>query len=272
MSRHSLLTSLAVSGVLLVGSGLNHRTDAAKPTGCADVPLSMTFVATTAAPAAIWNDLANSAYQNGVDGVSSVIHYNKDCNGTRDATLGLYRSRRTLWMQYPSPVSGSIITSGPPSFAGSAPFTTQAHIVVHNILGRTVLTPGAAATFYTKVGSMFIGPDGNNYRLRFLPDDFACPEGATCVPNLEGNNGPADTNQPVETAWAAVTYTPRNPAQPWSLANADRWVVDGEQTSPSDPVYQRATLHLEGAHFTFTHQGQYSMPFKILITALAALP
>ena len=85
MTRHSWLTSLAVSAVLLVGSGLNDRTNAAKPTGCIDVPLSMTFVA-TAAPAAIWNDSANSAYQNGVDGVSSVIHYNKDCNGTRDAT------------------------------------------------------------------------------------------------------------------------------------------------------------------------------------------
>ena len=72
------------------------------------------------------------------------------------------------------------------------------------------------------------------------------------MPNLEHTNDPSDTNQPVETAWAAVTYTPRNPAQTWSLANADRWVVDGEVTSQSDPVYQRATLHLEGAHFDGT--------------------
>ena len=49
-------------------------------------------------------------------------------------------------MQDPSPVTGSIIASGPPSFAGGAPFTTQAHINVHNILGRPVLSPGAAAT------------------------------------------------------------------------------------------------------------------------------
>jgi hypothetical protein len=261
----------AIAAVFVVGNGLSNRTAAAKPGSCTDVPLSMTFVATTAVPAAFWNDLANSAYQNGVDGVSSVIHYNSDCNGTRDATLTLNRSRRTLWMQYPPAVPGSIIVSGPVPFAGGAAFATQAHIVVHNILGRTVLAPGIAATFYTKVGSMFPGPDGKNYRLHFLPDDFACPQGAICVPNLEGNNGPPDTNQPVEAAWTAVTYTPRDRTQPWSLANADRWVVDGEMTSASDPVFQRATLLLEGAHFTYTHEGQYSMPFKILITALAAL-
>jgi hypothetical protein len=270
--RHPVATTLAAAAALVVGS-LSHPTEAAKPAACIDVPLSMTFVPTTAAPAAIWNDLANSAYQNGVDGVSAVIHYNKDCNGTRDATLTLNGSRRTLWMQYPSALPGSIIVSGPPSFAGGAPFSTQAHIAVHNILGRTVLAPGVAATFYTKVGSMFSAPNGKNYRLRFMPDDFVCPEGATCVPNLENStSNPPDTNQPVETAWAAIAYTPRDAAQPWSLANTDRWVVDGEMTSAADPAYQRAALFLEGAHFTFTHQGQYSMPFKMLITALAALP
>jgi hypothetical protein len=272
MSRQSWLMSVAVSAVLLVGTSLNDRIKAAKVSGCSDVPLSMTFVATTAAAAAIWNDVPTAAYQNGVDGVSSVIHYNKDCNGTRDATLTLYRSRRTLWMQYPNPLPESTIVSGPPAFAGGAAFTTQAHINVYNILGRgSALSPGIAATFYTKVGSGFSGPDGKNYRLRFMPDDFTCPQGAICVPTQDHTDAP-DSNQPVETAWAAVTYTPRNPAQPWSLGNADSWVVDGELTSPSDPVYQRATLLHEGAHFTFTHQGQFSMPFKILITALAALP
>jgi hypothetical protein len=79
-------------------------------------------------------------------------------------------------------------------------------------------------------------------------------------------------NQPVETAWAKVSYTPRDPSQPWSTSNADHWIVDGELTTISDSVYERATLFQLGKPGTQTHYGQYSMPFKILITALAPLP
>ena len=117
---------------------------------CSDIPLSMTFLATTASPAAIWNDIANTAYQNGVNGVSVVMHINSDCvSGTHDATLTLDRSKRTLWMQYPAAIPGSIIQAGPASFAGGSAFQTQAHINVHNITGYTALPPHTAATFYT---------------------------------------------------------------------------------------------------------------------------
>jgi hypothetical protein len=144
--------------------------------------------------------------------------------------------------QFPGAVPGSIIQAGPASFASGSAFTTQAHINIHNITGYTVLPAGVAATFYTKVGSSFTGPDGKSFQLRYLPDDFACPVGGTCVPNLEPSANAANLNQPAETAWAKVTYTPRDPSQPWSTSNADHWVVDGELTTISDPVYERATL------------------------------
>lgn len=125
---------------------------AGKAASCADVPLSMTFVATTAAPAAIWNDVANMAYQNGVSGVGAVIQLNSTCGGTHDATLSLGGSKRSLWMQYPSAIPGSIVQAGPASFAGASAFTTQAHVNIHNITGYTVLSPGVAATFSPRPG------------------------------------------------------------------------------------------------------------------------
>ena len=203
-------------------------TSSAKASGrCTDIPLSMTFVATTAAPAAMWNDSATSAYQDGVDGVSAAIHV---CSGTYDAVLMIgSRSNRTVWMQYPTAIPSSIIVAGPASFAGAAAFQTQPPTInIHNILGHTALTPGTAASFYTRVVGSFPGPDGVTYYLRFHPDQSACPVGATCVPDLLNETNPANINQPVETAWASVSYTPRDPTQPWSTTNADKWIVDGE--------------------------------------------
>lgn len=252
--------------VLAIGS-LNVY--AAKPPTCADIPLSMTFVAPVSAPAAIYNDDPTKAYQDGIDGVGAIIHITSNkCNGTRDATLTLHRSKRYLSWKFPLPIPGSIIQSGPPSFAGGNAFSNQAHLNIHNLLGHTVLTPGVAATFYTKVGSSAIdAPDGGSYTLRLLPRDITCPSGATCVPNLECTGCDSDTiiNAPVDAAWAKVTYTPRDKTQPWSLANTDSWIVEGEYVAPGDTVIERATLLNSGIHY-----GQYSMPFKILIKALAA--
>jgi len=48
--------------------------------------------------------------------------------------------------------------------------------------------------------------------------------------------------------------------------------VDGEQLDTASGLYQRGTLHIktksggDGAH-----QGQYAMPFQILITALGPI-
>lgn len=235
----------------------------ARPPGCTDIPISMTFVAPATAPAAIWNDDPTKAYRDGVDSVSSVIHLNSKCDGTRDATLTLYKSKRYLFMQFPNPIPGSIIDSGPPSFAGGSPLYTQAHINVHNLLGYPVLTPGVAGSFYTKVGASGFA---SGTLLRMLPDDVSCPTGATCVPNLEGGEN-VIINQPTESAWAKVNYTPRDRSRPWSMSNTDTWVVEGEYVAEGDTYVQRSTLLVNGVHF-----GQYSMPFKILISALASLP
>ena len=262
---------MAVLALVLV-LGAAQTASAAKPPRCTDVPISVTFMATTSAPAAIWNDVANTAYQNGVGGVAAVIHYNSGCDGTRDATLDLGGSTRTLSMQFPNAISGSTsVQAGPASFAGGSAFATHAFFNVHNIVGYQTpgITPGVAATFYTKVTAPFTGPNGKSYKLVLYPDNYSCPF-VPCASDPDGTN--PDINLPVEGAWALVTYTPRDTWQPWSLSNADRWVVDGEVTSSTDPIYERGTLVLIGKNGSATHEGQYSMPFKILVTALAPLP
>jgi hypothetical protein len=262
------LGSKVAALALTIALGAAPAAFGARPARCSDIPIAMTFVGTTAAPAALTNDLPDTAYQDGVSGVSAVIHYNMACDGTRDATLNLSNAR-TLIMRFPNAVPGSTtIQAGPASFAGGSAFASQAFFNVHNILGFGLLTPGVAATFYTKISSTFPGPDRKTYRLALYPDNFTCPD--ICSPVPDGTN--TTLNQPTETAWAKVTYTPRNSSQPWSLSNSDSWVVDGELTIAPDTVNERATLFLEGKNSSFTHYGQYSMPFKILVTALAPLP
>lgn len=250
----AVLTPILALGGLATASG-------AKPPSCTDVPISWTFVPTTnpAAPAAILNDDPDRVYQNGVDGVfNTVIHI---CSGTGDATLGLQRSLRKLRMKFPAPIPSSVIQSAPP-FGEGAEFTTKAFVNVRNILGSGLLVPGSPATFYTKVTSQFSVGKGGGYRLAFYPDNTTCPVLNSCAP--VANYYDPIVNLPVQTAWVQVIYTPAANGSP------DSWIVNGELIG-TDSVYQRATL-LSADSPLADHFGQYSMPFRILITALAPLP
>jgi hypothetical protein len=239
---------------------------AGKPPAC-DVPISWSFMSTTAAPAAILNDDPTKAYVNGVDGVTnSVIQ----CE-THDATLGFTaNSNRRIWMKLPSAIPGSIIDGGPASFAGGNSFLTKTTFNIRNIIGYSVITLGQAATYYTRASSRFTGPDGKAYQWVSLPDDNTCPAGATCVPNFHIITLPSNINLPEQAAWTKVTYMPRDPSQPWSTTNTDSWLVQGEFIDAFN-VVERATLLFIGPH-SQTHYGQYSLPFKVLITALAPIP
>ncbi|MBI3667570.1 MAG: hypothetical protein HY236_15310 [Acidobacteria bacterium] len=233
---------------------------------CTDIPVSYTFLSTTVAPAAIWNDVPNKPYQNGVDGVANAVIHR--CFGTNDATMVLAHSKRYVWIQVPTPIPGSIIVNPAPSFAGGAPFQSQAFFNVRNILGST------DPYFYTSMASQFPAPDGHTHHLRLLPDPGACPLDLVCVPNIHGGILP-DSNLPVETSWVRVHYMPPpNPAQSWSLSNTAQWIVDGELADTVYPLlYERGTLHIESSKGggSETHEGQYSMPLQILITALGPI-
>src|SRR6516162_6283559 len=106
-ASHHLLSNISVTPVYsrVLNSG-------AAKNSCTDIPISITFLATTVAPAAISNDISGTPYQ-GLG--NTVIHI---CSGTNDATMVLAHSSRSVSIQFPEPIPGSIIVAGPPSFAG----------------------------------------------------------------------------------------------------------------------------------------------------------
>jgi hypothetical protein len=238
-------------------------------TKCTDLSVSFTFLSTSVATAAISNDIAGKAYQDGVDGVSNTAIHR--C-GTNDATMLLRNSNRSVSMQFPAPIPGSIIVAGPPSFAGGAAFQSQAFFNVRNVLNSGAITSTSPATdFYTRMVIQLPAPDGNSYGLYFHPDDGACPGDLPCAPDLDAPSLPA-MNSPVEASWVKVHFMPPpNPTQPWSLSNTAKWLVDGEQLDTSSGLYERGTLFLHPSHGADTHEGQYAMPFQILVTAMGPL-
>jgi hypothetical protein len=227
----------------------------AAPPRCEDIPVSLTFENPVTASASMWNDIPGTPYTNGV------IHYNRACDGSRDATVGTDPGR-FQWLQFPFAITGSLIESGPPSFAGGSAFMTQVFINVRNITARNtgLVIPGPmSASFYTKVSFRFTGPDGNNYALGMMPDDMSCPIGMVCAPNFTPGPFLPTLNVPIPTAWAKVTYTP----------TPDTWLVEGEFVD-NDSVTQRSTLFLEPrGNSQWIHNGQYSMPFRMVIKSLA---
>lgn len=241
---------------------------AAAKNGCADIPISFTFLATTVGTAAISNDISGTPYQ-GLG--NEVIH---KCSGTNDATMVLAHSSRSVSIQFPAPIPGSIIVAGPPSFAGGTAFQSQPFFNVRNVLNSgAIIATSPATDFYTRMVVNYLNaPDGHSYGLRYHPDDGTCPGDVPCAPDLDAPTI-ADMNLPVETSWLRVHFMPApNPSQPWSPSNAAKWLVDGEQLDTASGFYQRGTLHIktksggDGAH-----QGQYAMPFQILITALGPI-
>jgi hypothetical protein len=85
--------------------------DAGKPGRSSDVPISMTFMATISAPAAITNSDPTKPYSN------AVINYDRSCAGSHDATMNT-TADNLLRMQFPAPVPGSIIQGAAPPFCG----------------------------------------------------------------------------------------------------------------------------------------------------------
>ena len=259
----SVLVMTAIAA-LTVASAQTRSSTAAK-SQCHDIPISYTFLSTTVASAAIWNDDPTKPYENGKDGVGNALIHR--CAGTNDATLALARSKRSVWIRVPNPFPNSNIVNPPPSFAGGAPFQSQAFFNVRNILGST------DPYFYTGMASQFPAPDGYTHHLRLLPDAGACPEDLVCIPDIHSGILP-DSNLPVETSWVRVHYMPPpNPSLPWSLSNTAQWIVDGELVDSVYPAsYERATVHKKGKGGNGeSHEGQYSMPLQILITALGPL-
>ena len=146
--------------------------------------------------------------------------------------------------------------------------STGVFVNVRNILlagtGEAITSTSGPTVFYTRMAMIFSAPDGNTYRLDFHPDDSVCPGDLACSPDKDPPTY-AQLNLPNETSWAKVTFTPA------TTNSAATWLVDGELTDMPSGALERATLALVKPSGAIVQEGQYSMPFRILITALGPL-
>lgn len=241
--------------------------------GCfGDVPIVVTFTATIP-DAAITNDDPAKVYQPGISGTgvtNTEIHGYGTCDGaSHDATMYLVRDRKTkvyrsVRMQFPAALDPGL--TGPVWFAGGNPFLTAAdmRMNIRNLTGYPQVTPGQPSTYYTRMTLQFVHPGGSEiYRLVFNPHDFSCP--GLCVPVIHFiPDDPAVVNYPEETSWVKVTYTPG------TGTTKDKWEVEGAVTlfdhdghpdTAAIPTVRAKLLGADGHDY-----GQYSMPFKLLIT------
>ena len=231
---------------------------AGKPPKCTDIPISWTFENTTtsAYASAITGD-GNGAYADGSD-TPAVIHLNSDCNGSRDATLNLLRAARSVNIRFDA-INGTDIDGPFPAFAGQTK-SVKPFFNVRNILAYRY---SVGTTFYTKmsVSGFKVSSNRSDYNVAFLPfDGQNCPDpsGLTCIDSITYDGAGSNQNDPEPAAWVKVTFIAASGGSP------DQWIVEGEF---SDPEIQRGTLFSSGIH-----SGQFSMPFRIRITALAPLP
>jgi hypothetical protein len=231
-----------------------HSASAAK---CQDIPLRVTLYtnavvnpstgATT--PAAIRSD-------GGGEYTSATIMV---CAGTNDAVTNLAATKRTFTFSFPSPISGSVVEAVPTWAPGSLP--VAGWINIRNIL----FNKGSNQPFATMAGSTFnfIG-DRTTYRLGFKGYIPGMPN----APNIHGDPDTIQADNTPFTSSPVIVY----PTYPGSCGTGamPTWLVRG--TSPNAPGTEVAvgTLHKRpsSSRESEVHEGQYSMPFEMLIEAL----
>ena len=231
-----------------------HPASAAK---CQDIPLRVTLYTNvvvdpstgTTTPAAITSD-------GGGEYTSANIMV---CAGTYDAVTNLSGTKRTFTFSFPSPLTGSVVEAVPTWVPGSLP--VAGWINIRNIL----FNKGSNQPFATMAGSTFnvIG-DRTTYRLGFKGYIPGMPN----APNIHGDPDTIQADNTPFTSSPVIVY----PTYPGSCGTGamPTWLVRG--TSPNAPGTEVAvgTLHKRpsSSRESEVHEGQYSMPFEMLIEAL----
>jgi hypothetical protein len=180
----------------------------------------------------------------------------KVCSGTTDVVITT--GKRTFTFTFPAPIAGSVIESTPSWVPGT--YAVSGSIGVRNILYNR----GSNSPFATMAGSMFSVPgDRATYRLGFKGSSPDLPNAS----NLEDpGHTPAD-NTPLPSS-PVVVY----PTYPLACGagNMPRWLV--RATSPNSPgtTMEVGTLYKPGPgqNASDVHEGQYTMPFEMLIEAM----
>lgn len=257
MTRYAIVLLLSVFGVVV-----SVRPAAAAK--CQDIPVRVTIFSqaliestNTWVPSAILPD-AGGSY---VDG-STVSAAIKICSGTHDMVMMPGTSTRTFNVAFPSPIAGSTIASVPSWVPGTYATTGGEHwINIRNLLY-------SQQPFATMAGAHFSIPgDKATYRLGFKGQSASLPN----APNLDDPNNTPGDNVPFNSS--PVVVYPNYPAT-CATGSMPTWLVRATSANSPDLQLEVGTLHKAASspRSPEVHEGQYSMPFEMLIEALRCFP
>ena len=176
--------------------------------------------------------------------------------GSNDAVINLLNSNRKLNFDF----SGSVSVSQAEAWMNSGnPVPLPIHMNIHK-LGTIRSVDSPVTTFMT---GQIDGPDHKTYRLRMTPEDV--DTGLT--------PSPADVNDPNMTSPVSVSFYAGTGCTPSpSCTNPyGKWEVVGRNPAGEENEYvQIGTVYK--VKNTWQKVGQFQLPFKVTITAQAALP
>jgi hypothetical protein len=184
------------------------------------------------------------------------------CSGTYDAVTNLSGTKRTFTYSFPSPLVGSVIDGVPAWVPGT--YAGSGWINVRNVL----YDKGSNQAFATMAGSTFtLSLERATYRLGFKGQSASLPN----APNLHDPSATPGDNMPFPSA--PVIVYPTYPTV-CGIGAMPTWLV--RATSPNVPgtTLGVATLHKLAStpQGSETQEGQYTMPFEMLIEALQCFP
>jgi hypothetical protein len=207
----------------------------AKGGPCTYIPLNFSIEMND--PRGIYSD-NDTTYVHGVDGVSALLNL---C--TNDALLQTTTTKRKIGLDFSKQLSSTPYSPKWTEFAGNV------FINVRKLLYPCVPPDGRSdCTFSTRMGVDFTGPDKVGYKFRIQnPTTDAVEEPI-----------PAWTNYPWTEAKVIVHHIPANGSE------AEQWEVYPEPASSMDPN-GIGTL-MVAVKNKMQSAGQYSVPFKIVIT------
>jgi hypothetical protein len=246
--KSSSLVFACVLGVVMAAQ------PAVAATKCQDIPVRVTLYNNAVTDASTGATTPSALRSDG--GGEYTTASIKVCSGTNDIVTT--SSRRTFTFAFPTPIPGSVIETTPTWVPGT--YAISGSINIRNIL----FNKGSNDAFATMASSMFtLSGDRTAHTLGFKGSSPDLPN----APNLTLPDETPGDNTPFPSS--PVVVYPTYPLQ-CGAGSMPRWLV--RATSPNSPgtTVQVGTLHKEGngRNGADVHEGQYSMPFEMLIEAM----
>jgi len=220
---------------------------------CSDIPLRVTiFNSAVVDPSTTPPTTVASAVRSDGQGEYTTASI-QICAGTNDAVTTL-SGKRTFTFTFPAPIDGSIVQAVPSWVPGT--YAVSGWINIRNLTY-------SKQPFATMAGATFsLSGDRSTYRFGFKGLSPDLPN----APNLHDPDNTSGDNVPFPSS--PVVVYPNYPVV-CGAGSMPTWLV--RATSPNSPGTQMevGTLHKKAStpSGSDVHEGQYSMPFEMLIEA-----